>query len=803
MADVAMGQALNTVTCPKCNYSSRNFDPFNLLSIPIPTVADVIFQCTLIRRSTARNCPSILNRPRKGDTRASRFPRKLSDLASGPPSESFVAEQYVIALSRLADGGDLRLQLQNLSGIRANRLRLCRVDDFVNEEADEDSVVRKHTRVILLSDKEGPVSQHAKKRLGDDGTRTPTQIVAFETTLSHRVLKKNGRDDESEEMEAESQKESDVYPSVAEKAEIEKHLAVYGDEEECRKVDTDPLVIAMAVSRSLWPRTESELKIGLRVDAKDHRGVWVPGSVVEIVEDETNGGNAADGEQESAAVKIRILPDTVTPKWHEFYTIEHFRKGQVNPLYSHAEAKSKSTEFLVHHRCCIDKTTGKTVLFGQSFYIQCHMEWSNARAGAHLLAQTSRFLRQKLTASDSNRLVEKVQSSISELIDLLIDCDREFIKLVLGVSAHSSEEEKARAYRNAEFDSSAFVAATNKKVSTMLHRLPFEIRLVTPEGYHTAKHSTNGEEIQFSFALNATVGNYIRPHSACILHWREPPPIDKKSGVQRQAKASVLYIEPQLHAHESSVELLKGPNGSGENGRKVKPGSTGIDLGFCLTEFCKIQKLPMSDNWKCPRCKVIREGGQNMNLWRLPDLLTFHIKRFNMSARWHEKITTKVNFPMTGLDMSEWCHKESPVLREEAEGSYIYDLIGVMNHYGSMTGGHYVAACKATHCGRDGKEEVAYNFNGVGASYVESNGLDEPSGFFLARAKPKVNQSRVDATLSSQAVSDSAEPLWLHFDDEMVEAIPPRHVVSEMAYVLFYRKRRITPSNIAKYSTLE
>ena len=34
MADVAMGQALNTVTCPECNYSSRNFDPFNLLSIP-------------------------------------------------------------------------------------------------------------------------------------------------------------------------------------------------------------------------------------------------------------------------------------------------------------------------------------------------------------------------------------------------------------------------------------------------------------------------------------------------------------------------------------------------------------------------------------------------------------------------------------------------------------------------------------------------------------------------------------------------------------------------------------------------
>ncbi len=34
--------------------------------------------------------------------------------------------------------------------------------------------------------------------------------------------------------------------------------------------------------------------------------------------------------------------------------------------------------------------------FGQSFYVQCHKEWSNARAGAQILSQSSRFLRQSL-----------------------------------------------------------------------------------------------------------------------------------------------------------------------------------------------------------------------------------------------------------------------------------------------------------------------------------------------------------------------------------------------------------------------
>jgi len=808
MADVAMGQALNTVTCPVCNHMSRNFDPFNLLSIPIPTIADVVFQCTVFRRATATNCPWILNKPRKGDKGASRFSnRKQSEPRTGPPSETFVAEQYVIALSRLADGGDIRLQLQNLTGIRANRLRLCRVEEVVNENTAEASVTKKHIKVFPLSDKEGPASQHAKKRgPNDSGPRAPTQLIAFEFTLNtRRIEDMNGKggasDDTADEDEEEDGESLKTYPTPAEKAQIEKYLAIYGDEKECRLMDTDPLVIAKAVSRSLWPRSDSDLKLGLRVDAKDHRGNWFPGSIVDIFEDEIKASDADTGQEVSLRQKkVRIHFDNFLSKWDEVYSIDQFKKGKVHKLYSHAEPKVKPTEFLVHHRHS-SRGVGHSVLFGHSFYIQCQNEWSNARAGAHILAQVSRFLHQRHGEQDPHRISDKAQAAISELIDLLVDCDREFIRLALGVSRHNSEKERESPFRNPSFDPSAFISATNTKVSALLHRLPFEVRLCTVEAANSDKPRINNEEIGFPFSLTKTIGNSVSIRNAVILHWREPP-TDKKNGTQRNSASAVMYTEPLVHVHESSAEILDSASDKKADG-KSHPGSAGIDLGFCLTEFCKVQKLPLSDNWICPVCKVVREGGQNMNLWRLPDLLTFHIKRFNMSARWHEKISTKVDFPMTGLDMSKWCHKESPVLSNEPEDSYVYDLIGVMNHYGSLTGGHYVAFCKASRCGSDGREEVAYNFNGVGASAVESGGPDEPSGWGLGRAKPKVNQSKVEAAVSSKAVADSAEPMWLQFDDEVVEPIPPRQVVSEMAYVLFYRRRRLTPSNIAKYSTLE
>ena len=69
----------------------------------------------------------------------------------------------------------------------------------------------------------------------------------------------------------------------------------------------------------------------------------------------------------------------------------------------------------------------------------------------------------------------------------------------------------------------------------------------------------------------------------------------------------------------------------------------------------------------------------------------------------------------------------------------------------------------------------------------------------------KIGRSKEKDLLSngaSKAVSESSEPLWLQFDDELVEPLPPQNVVSETAYVLFYKRRRMRPSNIAKYSTL-
>ena len=41
---------------------------------------------------------------------------------------------------------------------------------------------------------------------------------------------------------------------------------------------------------------------------------------------------------------------------------------------------------------------------------------------------------------------------------------------------------------------------------------------------------------------------------------------------------------------------------------------------------------------------------------------------------------------------------------------------------------------------------------------------------------------------------------WLHVDDDLVEEVGPHQIVTEAAYVLFYRRRSLTPSTVINLS---
>ncbi|XP_058000444.1 ubiquitin carboxyl-terminal hydrolase 8-like isoform X2 [Hevea brasiliensis] len=89
--------------------------------------------------------------------------------------------------------------------------------------------------------------------------------------------------------------------------------------------------------------------------------------------------------------------------------------------------------------------------------------------------------------------------------------------------------------------------------------------------------------------------------------------------------------------------------------------------------------------WFCPSCKKHHQASKQLDLWRLPEILVIHLKRFSYTRFMKNKLEAYVDFPVDDLDLSAYFSYKNGQL------SYRYMLYAISNHYGSMGGGHYTA----------------------------------------------------------------------------------------------------------------
>lgn len=117
-----------------------------------------------------------------------------------------------------------------------------------------------------------------------------------------------------------------------------------------------------------------------------------------------------------------------------------------------------------------------------------------------------------------------------------------------------------------------------------------------------------------------------------------------------------------------------------------------ITLYDCFNMFLKEERLGSSDPWYCPKCKKHQQATKKFDLWKLPDVLVIHMKRFCYTKYSRVKLSTPIKFPIKYmlllihrcLDLRE--HVIGPSKYDES--SMLYDLYAVSNHFGGLGGGH-------------------------------------------------------------------------------------------------------------------
>ena len=140
----------------------------------------------------------------------------------------------------------------------------------------------------------------------------------------------------------------------------------------------------------------------------------------------------------------------------------------------------------------------------------------------------------------------------------------------------------------------------------------------------------------------------------------------------------------------------------------------------CLDEYCKKELLHGDNKWFNDDTKEYQNAKRGIIFWSLPEILIIDIKRWNNNGR---KIQSVVNSDLTNLNLSKYIHGYNKEL-------YIYDLYGVCNHSGGMSGGHYTANIKNI-------DNKWYTFNDTNVSEISESDIITSKAYCLFYRKIK------------------------------------------------------------------
>ncbi|XVF24583.1 hypothetical protein REPUB_Repub13aG0140400 [Reevesia pubescens] len=158
-----------------------------------------------------------------------------------------------------------------------------------------------------------------------------------------------------------------------------------------------------------------------------------------------------------------------------------------------------------------------------------------------------------------------------------------------------------------------------------------------------------------------------------------------------------------------------------------------LSLFTCMEAFLREEPLVPEDMWFCPQCKEQRQASKKLDLWRLPEVLVIHLKRFSYSRSMKHKLETFVNFPVHDLDLTNY------VADKRSSRSQLYELYALTNHYGGMGSGHYTAHIKLL------DENRWYNFDDSHISPINEEDVKSAAAYVLFYRRVKPDTSASDA----------------------------------------------------------
>ncbi|XP_076593386.1 ubiquitin carboxyl-terminal hydrolase 45 [Chaetodon auriga] len=197
------------------------------------------------------------------------------------------------------------------------------------------------------------------------------------------------------------------------------------------------------------------------------------------------------------------------------------------------------------------------------------------------------------------------------------------------------------------------------------------------------------------------------------------------------------------------------------------PSSKECSIQSCLHQFTSVELLMGNNKLLCESCterrqkqlrksssadkkveKIYTSARKQMLISSLPPVITLHLKRFHQAGMNLRKVNRHVDFPLI-LDLAPFC---SASCKNLAAGERVlYSLYGIVEHSGSMRGGHYTAYVKV-------------------------------------RAPQRKTELHHRNLSGARDAGSSSQGQWVYISDTTVQSVPESRVLNSQAYLLFYEE---------------
>lgn len=252
----------------------------------------------------------------------------------------------------------------------------------------------------------------------------------------------------------------------------------------------------------------------------------------------------------------------------------------------------------------------------------------------------------------------------------------------------------------------------------------------------------------------------------------------------------------------------------------------------CLNNFTALELMTGNNKVCCASCseRINGKGGKTINtnatkqffISSPPAVLILHLKRFQVGPRcMFRKLSKHVAYPFV-LDLASFCASKVKTLPNvnRSQKKLIYSLYGIVEHSGSMHGGHYVAYVKVRP--KLSPDDPRWKFLPEGSKAELDQADEQKVQLEKIIEKDRLKEMRLktgdsdDSTSTSSASDDDDGPKtatgtsaaaggggiikeppeiptppdgkWYYVSDSHVSEVTEERVLDAQAYLLFYER---------------